>query len=203
MTEKPNAIILAGGASTRLGEDKALIPLRGIPLMTRVAWRLSDLAGRIIIAGRSHLPADIGLSTNVTFVPDTTYGEGPLVGIYSGLLASNAHHNIVVGCDMPFVSRRLLALLLDRAASSDTAGVVPEFAADPQPLCAVYDRDCLDEMRRAIGEGGRSPRDFLKRLSITVVPAQDFSDIDPTGRSFFNINTKDDLRKAEEMLRGF
>lgn len=199
MTPTPNAIILAGGQSTRLGEDKALLPLRGVPLLTRAVRRVYPLAAQIIISGRSHLPADIGLPLNIAFAPDVIHDAGPLVGIYTGLLASAAETNIVTACDMPFVSRDLLALLLDAAASSDTAAVVPESGGEPQVTCAVYKRSCLDEMQRTIETSEHSPRDFLKRISVDMITESKVRAVDPDGRSFFNINTKDDLRTAEQM----
>lgn len=195
-----NAIILAGGDGTRLGEDKALVPLAGIPLMTRTARRLHHVSQLIILAGRSYLPVDIGLSTNLTFAPDVITAGGPLVGIYSGLLASNAELNVVVACDMPFVRPRLLAHLLAAAIQSEAPVEVPQWNGKPQVLPSVCRRSAIDVVHQAIDDGERSLRGFIDHVQAHVVPEAQVRDLDPEGRSFFNINTRDDLQAAAQML---
>lgn len=200
MTQEANAIILAGGESTRLGEDKALVPLAGIPLMTRTARRLHRVSQQIILAGRSHLPVDIGLSTNLTFAPDTITDGGPLVGLYSGLLASDADVNVVVGCDMPFVRPRLLAQLLTVAVESDGPVIVPQWNGEPQVLPSVCKQSAIAAIRQALDEGERSLRGFIDHVKVGVAPEAEVRELDPEGRSFFNINTRDDLQAAARML---
>lgn len=200
MTPTANGIILAGGQSSRLGEDKALVPLAGLPLMTHTARRLHHVSRQLIIAGRSHLPVDIGLSTNVTFAADTIPGAGPLVGVYSGLLVSDANLDIVVGCDMPLLRPRLLAHLLSADVGSDAVVTVADWSGETQLLPSIYKRDAVDEIRRALDEGERSLKGFLTRVPTLIVPEAEVRAIDPEGRSFFNVNTREDLRRARRIL---
>jgi molybdopterin-guanine dinucleotide biosynthesis protein A len=201
-TPTANAIILAGGRSSRLGEDKALVPLAGIPLMTHTARRLHHVAKQLILAGRPYLSVDIGLSTNVTFTADAFPAAGPLVGVYSGLLASGAELNVVVPCDMPLIRPRLLAHLLTAAGESPARIVVPESNGEPQVLPSVYKRSAAETVRQALDDGERSLHGFLGRVQAHVVPESAVRELDPEGRSFFNINTRDDLTAAERMLVG-
>lgn len=200
MRTDANAIILAGGAATRLGSDKALVHLGGSPLISHVVRRLAPAVNRIIVSGRDGVPDDVQLPKEVTFVPDVPGVEGPLAGIYAGLQASNAEMNIVVACDMPLVGEKLIAMLLRGASESDALIVVPEWAGARQVLLTVYRRGCLDEMRRAIDQGERSPWNFQKRLRPLVIPKADVRAVDPEGLSFFNVNTSDDLIEAEKIL---
>lgn len=199
-TPTANAIILAGGQSSRLGEDKALVPLAGIPLMTRTARSLHHVSRQIILAGRPYLTVDIGLSTNVTFTADAFPAAGPLVGVYSGLLASDAKLNIVVACDMPLVRPRLLAHLLTAAGESTAQVTVPEWNGKPQVLPSVYKRSATETVRRALEDGERSLHAFLERIQPHIVPESQVLEFDPEGRSFLNINTRDDLKAAASML---
>jgi molybdopterin-guanine dinucleotide biosynthesis protein A len=199
-TPTANAIVLAGGQSSRLGEDKALVPLAGIPLMTRTVRRLHHVSKQIILAGRPYLTVDIGLSTNVTFSADAYPAAGPLVGVYSGLLVSNAELNVVVACDMPLIRPRLLAHLLAAAAGSGAPVVVPEWSGEPQVLPSIYKRGAIDTLRRALDDGERSLHCILDRVQTLVVPEAEVREFDPEGRSFFNTNTRDDLKAAERLL---
>lgn len=200
MTPEANAIILAGGNSTRLGEDKAFVPLNGIPLLTLTARRLHHVAKHLIIAGRSHFPVDIGLTTNITFAPDAILDGGPLVGVYSGLLASSAGLNLVVACDAPFVRPRLLAHLVAAASESDADVAALEWDARTQQLPAVYKRGAANKIDRFLDSGERSLTSLMDSVHFILVKEATVREFDPEGRSFFNINTRDDLTLAERML---
>jgi len=101
---------------------------------------------------------------------------------------------------MPLVRPHLLAHLLAAADESTAQVTVPEWNGKPQVLPSVYKRSATETVRRALDAGERSLHGFLERIQPHVVPESQVLEFDPEGRSFFNINTRDDLKAAERTL---
>jgi molybdopterin-guanine dinucleotide biosynthesis protein A len=191
-----DAIVLAGGSSSRMGRDKAQIDLGGKSLLTRVVHEASSLpeVGRVLVVGRSRLPDDLDIDTReIVCIPDEIADLGPLAGVASGLGKVWTEHALVLACDAPWLQQALLSALLSRAAVADA--VVPCWNHHLQVLCAVYARSLLPLMRSALAEGERSLRTFLDRIPhLELMSEETVWTFDPSGRSFINFNTPEDLK---------
>jgi molybdopterin-guanine dinucleotide biosynthesis protein A len=195
MQYSATGIVLAGGASLRMGQDKAALELGGRPLLERVAEPVSRLCEEVIIAAagrqRRELP---GLAA--TWVADPPGSAGPLAGLAAGLAVASHPTAIVVACDMPFLNEGLLAHLLDSVDGCDAA--VPLVGGAPQPLHAAYSRGCLPTVESLLRPGARSMRDLLACLRVKYLAEDRCREFDPEGLSWFNMNTADDLRVARD-----
>ena len=184
-------IVLTGGASSRMGVDKASLDTRGGPLALRPVVALQHVCGEVVLAGR---PVE-GIEAPV--VPDTHPGEGPLAGLVSGVAALTSEFAVVVACDMPEVQPALVMLLLELLSD---AGATAEAAActDPagrlEPLPLVVRTSALPQLQEALGTGGRSLREGLAALPTLVVGEADWRPADPEGTSFENWNRPADIR---------
>jgi molybdopterin-guanine dinucleotide biosynthesis protein A len=186
-------IVLAGGASRRMGRDKATLELGGQPLLLRVAETISDLCEELIIAAADRRPRELpGL--DATWVADPPGAAGPLAGLAAGLAAASHPTAIAVACDMPFLNESLLAHLLDSVQGCDAA--VPLAGGAAQPLHAAYSRSSLSTVEALLRLGAPSMRDLLSRLSVKYVSESRCREFDPEGLSWFNLNTPADLGLA-------
>lgn len=180
--------ILAGGRSSRMGQDKSLMTLGGKAIMQHVIDRVRPL----------HLP--IMLITNtldrhrqfgLPMYNDILPGNGSLGGLYTAVMHSPADHTLCVACDMPFLNPRLLKYLLDRRAGVDI--VVPIVDGFPESLHAVYSKKCLAVMRDQIDAGDLKIIRMHDRLKVLKVEADTLKQFDPELHAFINVNTPADL----------
>ncbi|HBY60236.1 MAG TPA: molybdenum cofactor guanylyltransferase [Solibacterales bacterium] len=154
--------VLAGGESTRMGRDKALLPWGGRPVLLHLVELLERLASPVGVVGpperyRDLVPRVIG---------DLRPGLGPLAGIEAALQASMRDWNLVVACDNPTLDERRLRALAARAVQSPAACVAAGSPSEPQPLCAAYHRRCLPTVREALDRGRGSVRGVLESLEV-------------------------------------
>jgi len=197
-------IILAGGASTRLGRDKALIPLGGKPLITHVLERVSQVVDDIAIVtrhGSREDPYRDLLSPRVLVLRDALKVRSPLVGIVTGLETLRCDYAAILACDTPFASPGVLDRLFEEARGHDAA--IPRWPNGMlEPLFSVYRVPAASAQAGvALRLGGRRPRDMIERLGeVAYIPTESLRDLDPELLSFFNINTPSDLEKAERLL---
>lgn len=198
-TTQTACIILAGGRSSRMGTDKALLPLANAPhgtFLAHLAATLSSLSNELLLVARDeeqaarYRVAAAGVRIVIDKVPD----YGPLMGIYSGLSAIQAAKALVVAVDMPFVQSALVSLLLARA--SDTAMTVPVVNSVPQVLCAVYPRSFLPQIETNIAQGKRDPRSLLTSAPVQYIDETQLRAVDPQLRSFINVNTPEEWREC-------
>jgi len=197
--------VLTGGQSSRMGRDKALLPFGGRPLAVWIAERVKEVCGAVTLVGSRVKYSGLGLPV----VEDTFSGQGPLAGIHSALLHSIARFNLVVGCDMPYLSTAFLKRLLEIAQSGEADVVVPESEAfGYEPLCAVYTGACLAAMEEALqaGQGPPSRQNKISRvfarLRVRAVGPQEWLPYDPSGTLFRNVNTPEDYERAQAELLG-
>jgi molybdopterin-guanine dinucleotide biosynthesis protein A len=156
-----SGFVLAGGASKRMGQDKALLPYRGTTLVEHVAKTVSEAAGSVALIGDPDRLGHLGL----TVFPDEPPGSGPASGIYTALRVTTTDWNLVVACDMPGVSADMLRDLL-RAAETSVRNCVAAIGpyGQPEPLCAVYHRRGLPAVARAIRDKRLRMRDLIKEI---------------------------------------
>ncbi|HFQ95827.1 MAG TPA: molybdenum cofactor guanylyltransferase [Anaerolineae bacterium] len=190
-------LILAGGASSRMGRNKALIAWEGKPLVARVAAALAPIADeRLIVANDADPYRFLGLPV----IPDIQPGYGPLMGLYSGLKAASGELAVVAAVDMPFLAPDFLRFLLALAPGYDV--VIPEAGGRLHPLCAVYRRaTCLPPITDAIARGQRRLIAFHPAMRVRRVPEASLRQVSPDLRALINVNTPEDLARARKLFR--
>ena len=197
-----NLVVLAGGRSQRMGLPKYCLSLAGIPLYEYPLRRLGALYQRhIIVENNGLIPAD-GKSERLV-VSDLVADAGPLGGIYSGLRASDAVLNMVVGADMPFVSPSLAQAMGKRAYAQDLDILVPNIDGLLEPLFAIYSSRVANVAAELLASGVRSVRELFRNESLRIgfIDRAYGTHYDERLMSFFNVNTPDDLIMAQLMLR--
>ncbi len=171
--------VLAGGGSTRMGRDKALLPFHGRTLVEHIAAQVEIAAGSVSLVGN---PARYG-HFGYPVVRDLVPRLGPLGGICSALRSSLAAWNLVVACDMPALRAPLLGELLAVAESSGADCLAPLGPLGlPEPLCAVYHARCLPRLMAALSNGVRKVMEGLAGASILIYKPSDVT-------AFENCNT--------------
>jgi molybdopterin-guanine dinucleotide biosynthesis protein A len=179
------AWVLTGGRSSRMGANKALLEIDGLPLALRVAREAAKACAGVSLVGD---PAVYG-SLHLPVVPDTFPGQGPLAGIEAALGATQADWNLIVACDMPALPSEVISRLF--ALSADCA--VPQYEdGRVEPLCAVYHRRCHPIIRAALESGVRKVTDALRRLESEGFALR-YVRVASEGL-FANLNTPDEMQ---------
>ncbi len=174
--------VLVGGHSSRMGRDKALLPLNGSTLIDQVASRVRLAAGTVTLVGSPERYGTLGYPV----VPDCVEGCGPLGGVYTALSTTTAEWNLIVACDMPDVTAGFLGDLLRAAEHIGAADcLVPETAAGLDPLCAVYHRRCRIAAEFCITRKVLKMHDFVSSLHAVTWPVSD-------PKPLVNVNTPEE-----------
>lgn len=198
-TDTASAIVLAGGRGSRIGTPKFRLQFAGATLVERALSRLAGVTSDIVVVLGSQ-DDKITLPLSATVVVDESPGQGPLMGLLTGLRASSADRSVVVACDMPFLSAALLTHLVGLSPGFDA--VVPSLAGRAQYLHAVYRRTCIPVISRMMEDGEFTVAGLTDRVLTRFVEEAEWRSLDPEARSFVNVNTADDLRWAEEVEAG-
>lgn len=191
-------IILAGGKSIRLGEDKAFVRLNSITLLEAVLATVQKVVKETILVVNNPEKFAHLLSKQMKIVKDKIPYQGPLGGILSGLEASADLYNLVVPCDTPFLEKGLLKHLLSQ--SNDYDVVVPKRDEKLEPLLAVYSKKCIEPIKKSLDNKDLRIVSFFGQVNIRCIKTDIISKYDPEELSFFNINTKEDLDKARRIF---
>lgn len=196
-----SGVVVAGGYSTRFGEtDKAVAELAGRALIRRVVDRLDAVVDELVINCRADQQTAISDvmedSREITYALDETPDRGPVAGIFQGLSHATGEFACVVACDMPFIEPALIRRLFERADGTD--GAVPRIDGRRQPLQAVYRREPMCRACAEALENG-NPR-LLTVLDELECVTVDGIEAVASSRSFENVNTRADLRRAAELL---
>jgi len=191
------SIILAGGKSSRLGRSKALQAIGGKSLIQWVVDRLATLSTEIIVVTAHGKAIPCSSPIRIKTVADTYPSKSPLVGIYSGLIASACPRAIVVGCDMPFLNIGLLDYMSQICSSFDV--VVPQIKDELEPLCSVYSKSCLAPMQGLLEQNERRISELFSMVKVRYIEEDEISSFDPEHLSFFNINSQADLDRAKKL----
>jgi molybdopterin-guanine dinucleotide biosynthesis protein A len=188
--------ILAGGASSRFGSDKALVRLepKGPTLLERTVVIARLISNQAVIVGHHSYAA---LDPSIDVVPDNEPGRGPLGGIATAFHVLGAPRLLVLACDMPCLSIPLLRSLIER--SSDADAVVPRTDDGRwQTLHAVYHRSALTEIEASLRTGSGAVRSIFDHIAVDAVSEDEIKKFDPDLDSFFSLNTPADLERARE-----
>lgn len=191
--------VQAGGASSRMGEDKALKPFLGRPLIQRVIDRLSPIADEVIVT--TNRPADYAF-LNLRLFPDLKPDRGALGGLYTA--AASASHPIVavVACDMPFASARLIEGMSRLLVEKEADVVITKSDEGYEPLHAVYRRaTCLPAIEAAIEADQWKVIAWFPQVRVVELSADEVKSFDPQGLAFWNVNTPEEFARAEEIAK--
>ena len=186
------AAILAGGQATRLGGvNKGTLPFGNAEIVDRQLEALRAVASMVFVVGPD---APAWSVRGLTVVPDDVPGMGALGGIYTAIVHSPCDRTLIVACDMPFLS----ADVLERMAAIEGADlVIPKSARGHEPLCAIYTRACLPDIRARMARGALEARTLPQGLRIAEI-GPDMLGMDE--RLFVNVNTPHDYERAKGLI---
>ncbi|MGO8790089.1 MAG: molybdenum cofactor guanylyltransferase [Terriglobia bacterium] len=193
-----DGFVLAGGKSSRMGQDKALMQLEGTPLVLRAAEILRPFVRQIALLA----PADRYSHLGLPVVADKWPDQGPLGAICTGSLSSRAEWCIFLACDLPLVSRQFIQLLIERVRTSRFDAVVPRTADGWQPLSAAYHSRCRAAFERAMEEGRRSIVGLLDEVRVEAITHDEMISAGLREMELTNINTTEDWARIAELTNG-
>lgn len=191
-------IINAGGKSSRMGTNKALLTINGKTVIEQIADELKKVVSSIIIVTNSFEQYEF---LGLPMVEDKWKGMGPLAGIHAGLSASETDKNLVVACDMPFVSSDLGKVLIDFLDEYQAA--VPNISGQLHPLFAAYRKDVREEINRSLENEQLRIRQFLQNVNAKIITEADLKELKfPYEASqFFNMNHPEEFEEAIEIAK--
>jgi molybdopterin-guanine dinucleotide biosynthesis protein A len=183
-----------------MGEDKALKPFLGHPLIQRVVDRLSPIADELIVT--TNRPVDYEF-LNVRLFSDIKPDRGALGGLYTAV-ASAAHPQVaVVACDMPFASTKLIEGMSRLMVQNEADVVIAKSDGGYEPLHALYRREtCLPAIESAIDADLWKVIAWFPQVKVHVLTSDELKTIDPGGLAFWNVNTPEEFAKAEKIASG-
>lgn len=186
-----SAGILAGGASSRMGADKALLEFRGRPLIEHQLDLLRPLFGELLIGANQPAPfARFGARV----VPDVLPERCSLAGVHALIAAASAPYVFAVACDLPFLNPDLIRYLVDQRDAADV--VMPFTERGPEPLHAVYGKACLPAIESAGRRGAWKMTSFLAEVRVARVDVREAAWAVEGRSPFTNANTPDEWRAA-------
>jgi molybdopterin-guanine dinucleotide biosynthesis protein A len=211
-----SVVINAGGKSSRMGADKALLDLGGQTMIERILAETKGLGEQIIVTNTPERFAHLGLPLAADVIPD----KGALGGLYTCIHTAPTLYTLVLACDMPFVARPLLEYMLSLAPEFDA--VVPRLTPTPapppsetaptgegsgvtvkeaEPFRAVYSKACLNPIRRALEAGKMRVISFFPDNNVRWVEEDEIRQFDPELLTFMNCNTPEELEAARKLGR--
>ena len=193
--------ILAGGASSRMGENKAQLKLGGETFVERAARTLSAIAPRrISLVGNF---ANENKTSGIEILPDVFESDSraSIIGLHTSLFHAETEWIAVLACDLPFASGALFKRLA-AFAQKDIEAVVPlQKDERPQPLCALYRKACLPKVEAALAGDDWNLKNLLPKLETRFVRFDEICDLTNAENLFFNVNTPEDFNRAQEIER--
>jgi molybdenum cofactor guanylyltransferase len=197
METEVTGVLLAGGKSRRMGEDKRYLVVGEQTLLERgLAVLRSIFQEVLVVIAQDSPPLDIDVRVVRDLVPDC----GSLGGLYTGLTQATTPYTFVVACDMPFLDPAVIAQFTGRRATTDI--VMAKLAGRLHPMHALYGKRCLPVVEQMIRTRQLKIQEMVSQASLRVryVTEADLVAIDPSGRSFQNVNTPADLEAARSLL---
>ena len=200
-----SAIILAGGFSSRFGQDKGILELANKPLIKHVIDAVSPVVDETIIVTNSQervAKYAKGMAADVQFVVDVCESRSPLIGALTGFGSAHGKYSLLLPFDTPFVSREVVSLLFELCLNK--AAVIPRWPNEYiEPLHAVYQtKPALEAAKSAVAEGKLNMRSMIEKLrGVHYVSTLVIQQLDQDLHTFFNINTPLDLKKAAVLAK--
>ncbi len=186
-------IILSGGKSIRMGENKPFIKIEGIPIINRIFGLFKGLFEEVIIVTNQK---ELYKTFDAKIFNDIFPNSGVAGGLYSGLFFSSFRYSFCVASDMPFLKESVIEYLIKSLEDCDV--VVPRTKDGLQPLHAIYSKNCLEPIREIIENKSYRVIDFYEKVKTKIIDEVEFISLDPQRESFLNINTPEELIKIKE-----
>jgi molybdopterin-guanine dinucleotide biosynthesis protein A len=185
-----------------MGRDKGLLDFGGDPLIVHTARLLLPLVAEVTVVGSPAQYTKFGLRA----IADESQaqqgvdksGYGPLAGIATALSATRSGWNLIVACDLPYLSAKWLDWLLLRALRSRGEALIPRTESGIEPLAAVYRRECGELIATALAQGVRKVSDAIGKLRVEFVYAREWRHFDPSGLVLRNMNAPEDYEEARK-----
>lgn len=200
-----SVVIQAGGQSSRMGEDKALKPFLGKPLIMRVIERLAPIADELIVttnrpADYEFLNASTGSAQCARLTPDLKPGRGALGGLYTAIASANHPYVAVAACDMPFASKNFFERASNLLVKEEADVVIAKTDEGYEPFHALYRREiCLPAIEAAIDEDKWKVIAFFPQVKVRTLSPDELKSFDPSGLCFWNVNTPEEFQHAEKL----
>jgi len=194
---KAGAIILAGGQSSRMGTDKALLDFYGKTNIERVRDSLREIFTETLLVTNNQ---EAYRFLNLRMVSDNYLGKGPIAGIQAGLSASTENVNFIVACDMPFLSVPLVHYLVEQIGDNDI--IVPSINGKLHPMFSVFTKSVLPEIEINIAANKLRIIDLYNNLKVKVVTEDSLREVDENlEKAFYNMNSHADYENAKKILK--
>lgn len=186
-------VILAGGKSSRYGNNKALVEINGIPMIERVLKVMQSVFQHLILITNS---PDEYSHLKLAMHEDLIKGLGPLGGIFTGLTAIPHDEGFLVACDMPYLNRELIRYMVEIKGDFDV--VVPRVFGKMEALHALYSKRCIPPIRKLIDSRNYQVIKFFSEVSVRFIEEDEIRIYDPGLKSFFNVNRPQELRRLKD-----
>jgi molybdenum cofactor guanylyltransferase len=204
-TVERSAIVLAGGFSSRFGQDKGLLELADKPLIRHVTDAIDPLVDEVVVVTKSRervLEYSNVLVADVQFVVDVCKARSPLIGALTGFGSAHGKYSMLLPFDTPFISEQVVSLLFELCQGK--AAVIPRWPNGYiEPLNAVYQTKlALEAAENAVTEGKLKVRALIEKLQgVRYISTIAIQQLDPELLTFFNVNTPADLNKAMTLIK--
>lgn len=179
-----------------MGRDKALLQLEDTPMVVRTGRLAEPHVASVTVVGPPERYAPLGLSV----LPDRWPGVGPLGGITTALSASSTDWNLILSCDMPYMTTEWIEWLIPRTLESLAQAIVPKSQWGLEPLAAMYRKDCAVEFSAALKRGVRRVSEALDEVFFETLTASQWHDLGLTDMIFHNVNTSEDFAEAQRRI---
>ncbi|WP_062108351.1 molybdenum cofactor guanylyltransferase [Bacillus niameyensis] len=187
-----NTIILAGGRSSRMGQNKALMKLNGEQVIKRLIKEFEPISKKVILIANDHSPyTNLGVKVKEDILGYR--GQGPLAGMYTGLKEVSTGYCLVVACDMPFAAQELALKMVKMMTEYDCDAVIPVTDQHTHPLFSIYNARIVDQVKAVLETERRSMKALIERLNVK------FHKIDKDLEVVWNMNTLEDYFEAVKM----
>lgn len=189
MKKEPiTGVILAGGKSLRMGTDKGLVLLNGKKLIEHVLDAVASVTDNVIIIANSNSYNGYGYPVYEDIIKDC----GPMGGIYTALQKSDADKNLILSCDIPFITSPMLSFIISHSFGAEI--VVPKHEEKIEPLCAVYSKKCAEKFKQLLEKKEWKMQSALKYFNTKEIEISTIKEIE---KNFININTPQELNEQK------
>ena len=195
-----SVVIQAGGQSSRMGEDKALKPFLGQPLIQRVMDRVFPIADELIVTTNHH--EDYAF-LQARLVSDLIPDRGALGGLYTAIASATNPFVAVIACDMPFASPKLIEGMTTLMVQHEADVVIAKSDGGYEPLHALYRREtCLPAIEAAVHADKWKVIAWFPQVKVYELTAEELNSLNPDGLAFWNVNTPEEFAEAERIANG-
>lgn len=188
-----NAIVLAGGNSTRYGSNKALIKIEGKYLIEKVISPLRKVADKIYVVGNEK--TDYSFLKKVELLKDIIPNKGPLGGLYTGLKFSDTQYNLLVATDMPNLTIDYYNFIMGQSRDYDI--LLGKYNGYLEPLGGIYSQRCQYFIEESIKNHRLSIKSIYSKLRLKIIEEEQLQKIGDPSNLFFNINYQHDLKEID------